>query len=140
MMFDVKELITDLKAINSKSAEYAGLEKRLERLKADFAATTQQLDRVKAELATAEPKLAVHKAKIQQDYDAEIRDKRAQLEKAWIAEEAANHQEGDRDAAIRDRRAVQDGLVHAIAALMARLEGKPEVGFIERLGSGEFHA
>jgi chromosome segregation ATPase len=132
--------LAGLKAINAKAEQHAKLPAKLAREKAHLEAITQKLDRAKAELADAEPKLAAHQAKIKHDYENEIMVLRAQLEKGWIEEEKANQELGRLDAAIRDQRAINDGLVHAIATLSARLEGKSEVGLIERLGKGEFHA
>jgi hypothetical protein len=59
---DVPKLIGDLKEIDSKSAEYAGLPAKVARLKKEHAATTKLLDRATAELEEAETNLAQHQA------------------------------------------------------------------------------
>jgi chromosome segregation ATPase len=135
----VPETIAALQALNAKSTEYAALPTKAARAQANLTSTTRKLEKLKAELSVAEPELAKLQAKNQRDYDIGIKEIRAQLEKAWIDEEAANKKLGELDAAIRDRRAILDGLVGAMAQLMVRLGGKPDEGLIERLGSGEFH-
>lgn len=133
---NVEKLIADLQDIEAKSAENAGLEKKVARLRKSLDATTQKLDRANAELADAETKLAQHQARIKQDYDNAMKENREQLEAAWIEEEKANHQLAANAAKIRDALLLESGLTVAIEQLADRIEGKQHHdGLIARIAN-----
>jgi DNA repair exonuclease SbcCD ATPase subunit len=130
--------LAGLQALDVKAA--AALPAKVAQAKKDLAEKTQKLEKLNAELAATEAALERAKAKNRADYAAATEDQRAQLEAAWIAEEKANRRLGELEAAIRDKRALHDGLVAAMAELVARLEGKGGTELIERIARGEFHA
>jgi septal ring factor EnvC (AmiA/AmiB activator) len=129
--------LAGLRALDVKAAE--ALPAKIERAEKELRAINKQLDKANAELEAAEAELAKLQANNKKQYATEVDETRAQLEQAWIDQERANHRLGDLDAAIRDKRALHDGLLAAIATLLTRLDGKPEEEIIARLSSGIMH-